>query len=335
MKRIAIIAALLAGVSLLCAPMPTRAEDPPKKEVRIGLTLMDYNFDFFQKMLAMAKKTAADEHVQLLDFDGQGNAEVQMKEVEDMIAKKVDAIFLNPVDSAAIAPAVLEANKAGIPVITVDVRSASGKVAAHIASNNVDIGRLAGNYAVDYLTKKYGKASGHILIEGFPQITSMRDRVVGFKEVLAKSPAIELTEIDVTHLDIPASMAVAEDQLTRYGKGKVDIYFGSNSMTGLGIKAAAETTKRSDVAIIAVDDETAFLQALKDPSSPFMATVVQYPTEMGKLGVEYAVKAAQGENFGDTTKEVATPVKLISKDNIDAYEKEVNAILAEIKPFRN
>lgn len=306
----------------------------PAKKLRIGLTLMDYNFDFFQKMLAMAKKTAADLGVELLDFDGQGKQEVQMKVMEDMIAQKVDAIFLNPVDTAAIGPAVLAANAAGIPVITVDVRAASGTVLAHIASNNMEIGRMDGQFAVDYLTKKYGSAKGRILIQGYPQITSMRDRTAGFKEVLKKYTKVQLVEVDPTHLDVQAAMALAEDQLTRYGKGKVDIYFGSNSQTALGIMAAADTAKRKDVAIIGVDDEGEFLKALADPNSPFVATVVQYPTDMGKLGVEYAVKVANGETFGAATKEVGTAIKLITKENIAAYAKEMEQILAEIKPFR-
>ena len=327
MKRIGII--LLALV--LVAGFTFGA---PAKKLVIGLTLMDYNFDFFQKMLAMAKKTAADQGVTLLDFDGQGKQEVQMKVMEDMIAKKVDAIFLNPVDTAAIAPAVLEANDAGIPVITVDVRAASGKVLAHIASNNMEIGRLDGKYAVEYLTKKYGTAKGRILIQGYPQITSMRDRTAGFKEVMSKYPAIEVIEIDPTHLDVQAAMSLAEDQLTRYSAGKVDIYFGSNSQTALGIMAASDTAKRKDVAIIGVDDEAEFLKALADPKSPFVATVVQYPTDMGKLGVEYAVRIAKGEELGSTTKEVGTAIKLITKDNIAQYAKEMDQILAEIKPFR-
>ena len=332
MKRIGVI--MLALVLVAGFGFSEGKAEQKSKKMRIGLTLMDYNFDFFQKMLAMAKKTAADQGVELLDFDGQGKQEVQMKVMEDMIAKKVDAIFLNPVDTAAIAPAVLEANDAGIPVITVDVRAASGKVLAHIASNNMEIGRLDGTYAVEYLTKKYGTAKGRILIQGYPQITSMRDRTAGFKEILAKYPTVEVVEIDPTHLDVQAAMSLAEDQLTRYPAGQVDIYFGSNSQTALGIMAAADTAKRKDVGIIGVDDEAEFLKALADPNSPFVATVVQYPTDMGKLGVEYAVRVAKGEKLGDGTKEVGTAIKLITKDNIKDYAVEMDKILAEIKPFR-
>ena len=72
--------------------------------------------------------------------------------MEDMIyAKKVDAIVLCPVDSDAIGTATLEANEAGIPVVTVDIRSNEGDVLAHVASDNKAIGEQAAKFAEEQL----------------------------------------------------------------------------------------------------------------------------------------------------------------------------------------
>ncbi|MCZ5120860.1 substrate-binding domain-containing protein, partial [Escherichia coli] len=45
----------------------------------------------------------------------------QLSDVEDFITKKVDAIIISPVDSKGVQAAIIKADKAGIPVITVDV----------------------------------------------------------------------------------------------------------------------------------------------------------------------------------------------------------------------
>ncbi|WP_340188944.1 substrate-binding domain-containing protein [Escherichia coli] len=44
----------------------------------------------------------------------------QLSDVEDFITKKVDAIIISPVDSKGVQAAIIKADKAGIPVITVD-----------------------------------------------------------------------------------------------------------------------------------------------------------------------------------------------------------------------
>ena len=63
-------------------------------------------------MLAAMKAKAAELGVELVDFDSQQDAAKQLNDVQDMVnALKVDAIILNPVDSASIAPAI-DANDA-------------------------------------------------------------------------------------------------------------------------------------------------------------------------------------------------------------------------------
>ena len=43
----------------------------------------------------------------------------QIAAMEDLITQKVEMIFLIPTDGTALGPAVLQANTAGVPVITV------------------------------------------------------------------------------------------------------------------------------------------------------------------------------------------------------------------------
>lgn len=308
------------------------AKDSEEDEIVIGLTLMDFNFTFFQDMLAMAKKTAEEQGVKLVEFDGRGNPQKQLKDVEDMItALKVDAIFLNPVDSEAIVPAVLDANDAGIPVVSVDVRSSKGKVEAHIASDNVEIGRTAARYAVELLKEKHGSAKGTVIMVGYPQITSIRDRMTGFEEVITQNKDIEFIKRDPISLNVESALALAEDILTSYPKGKVDIIFGGNSTNALGILSAVESAGRNEIDVIGVDEDKDLLAAL-ERKSPFAATVVQYPTEMGRLGVEYCAKLARGESIEES--EVRTAIELVTRDTINDYMNTKKQIEEEIKAYK-
>ena len=332
-KKISFVACVvLLSCCVLVAGGPKKAGAAEKGEILIGLTLMDYNFVFFQEMLASAKKTAKELGVKITDFDGMGKPDKQLRDVEDSLAKKINALFLNPVDTGAIAPAVYAANDLGIPVVTVDVRAADGKVEAHIASDNVEIGRMGARYAAKFLEKKNGSVKGRVLVQGYPQITSMRDRVIGFKEVMAGYPDVELIETNPIDLNVVQSMALAEDQMSRYKKGEIDLYYGSNSQTAEGIMAAVENQGRvGDVYAMGVDDNDVILKAVKS-GKILIGTVVQSPIDMGRLGVEYAVKCAKGYKT-DKTEEVATLIQLVTTENIDEFAANKKKLLKELEPY--
>ena len=132
----------------------------------------------------------------------------QAAQVDELIAKKVDALILAPCNSITIGDPILKANKAGIPVFTVDIANLSGKgeVVTHISSNNFEGGRQAGRIMTEAL-----KGRGKVVIINHPKVTSVMDWVAGFKAYLRDYPAIQIIA------DIPAwgqrnrAMGIMED----------------------------------------------------------------------------------------------------------------------------
>jgi ribose transport system substrate-binding protein len=302
--------------------------------ITIGLTLMDYNFTFFQDMLAMAKKTAEDNGVKLVDFDGAGDTAKQLNDCNDMIsAIKVDALFLNPVDSDAIGPAVLDANEANIPVISVDVRAAQGITTAHVSSDNVDIGRVAAQYALSVLKDRYGEERGTVFVMGYPQISSIRGRAEGFVEVIGKYPNVKLLQSDPISLQVEPAMNLMDDVLQANPVGTIDVVFGANETNANGILSSAESNGRNDFMVVSVDDAENLLNALEDPNSIFGATVVQSPTEMGRIGIEYCIKAAKGETISEP--DVATAITLVTKETIKQFRQDAKAVQDLIAPYKS
>jgi len=346
-KLFAILMALLMVLSLAACgasePAPAPEADAPAadapaaeapaadEEIVIGLTLMDYNFPFFQDMLASAKKTAEENGAKIVDLDGRGDVQAQLQGVEDMIAASdIDALFLNPVDSDAIGPATLEANDAGIPVVTVDVRSTMGETVAHVASNNLEIGRVAGRRAVELLEAKYGEVKGTCIVMGFPQITSMKDRADGFVEIMKEYPNVTIVEIAPTNLNILEAQALWEDTMQSYPEGSFDIVYGSNATNASGMIAATEAAGRTDFYGIGVDNDDIILKAVEAEGSFMDSTVVQSPIDMGKLGVETAIKAVKGEPIEEY--EIGTALLLVTKegyaDYVGTHEAEQASIAA-------
>lgn len=83
---------------------------------------------------------------ELVVLDSQNDPSKELANVEDLITQGVSAILINPTDSDAVVRAVMLAQDASIPVISLD-RSVNGvSVTAHIASDNISGGRMAGEF---------------------------------------------------------------------------------------------------------------------------------------------------------------------------------------------
>lgn len=301
-------------------------------EIVIGLSLMDYSFEFFQDMIASARKTAEENGVTLIELDGASDVQKQLSGVEDMLSNfDLDAIFLNPVDSDAIGPATLAANAAGVPVVTVDVRSAEGEVFAHVASNNEQIGSTAAEYAVELLKERYqGEIKGTVIVMSYPQITSMAERSNGFIEYMEDYPDVEVVEISPVELSVTNAQSLWDDTMISYPEGAVDVVFGSNAQCIDGIIAATESAARTDFEALGVDNDEVTMEALAK-NSFLAATVVQSPVNMGKKGVEMCIAAAKGETIESS--EVATTLILVTREGYEEFRKQNEAERESLKNY--
>ena len=92
--------------------------------------------------------------------------------------------------------------------------------------------------------------------------------------------------------------------------------FASNDQMGLGaIQALKSAGKLDQVKVVGYDAIPQALQAVKDGT--MLATVKQFPERMGELGVDYAVRAAEGETGFPGF--INSGVVVIDKANVDKY----------------
>ena len=177
------IAAALALCAVAACSHATTGSQVASGGKTIGVSIQNREAQFYQDMEAGMRAEAAKYGYNLVVVDANRDNAKQQSQVEDFISKKVDAIVLTPYDSQAIGSAIVEANNASIPVFTADIASTSsqGKVVAHIASDNVQGGFQAGKL----ICQAVGK-SGTVAIIDEPEVTSVQDRVKGFKQALAQ-----------------------------------------------------------------------------------------------------------------------------------------------------
>ena len=131
----------------------------------------------------------------------------QVRVVEDVIARGVDAIAISCNDPTACVEPINKAVAAGIPVITWDSDSPDSKRRTYLGINNYQAGHIAA-----YLLVRALKGKGQVaVLTGMPGAYNLEERIRGFKEGLAAFPDMHLVAIAVSNDDINTGVQVVEE----------------------------------------------------------------------------------------------------------------------------
>ena len=273
----------------------------------IGFAVSTLANPFFVTMKEGGEAKAAELGLNFIVLDAQDSPEKQYSQIQDLIIRKVDVLIINPVDSDAIVSAVLEANDAKIPVITVTRPSNGGTVAQHLDIDNQEAGRLAAEAMIEALGGN-GKVA---ILEGIPGAPSATDRQKGFMDAIKKFPGIEVVASLTANYSREQGSNVMED--VPQGNPELDAVYGHNDEMALGaVRAAAAAGRLSKIKIFGIDATDDAITAIKN--GEMVATVQQQPY----LQMQMAVVAAQRLLNGATVEPmVIVPLKLITINEIN------------------
>jgi ribose transport system substrate-binding protein len=273
------------------------------KEFTIGLSLSTLNNPFFVTLKDGAVKEAEAAGIKLIVSDSQDNPATEAKNIEDLIVKKVDALLINPTDSSAIAPSVFKANKAGIPVFTVDRSAKQGEVVAHIASDNIAGGMLA----AEFLAKQINYKGQVVELEGIAGSSAAIDRGKGFNQVISQHADIKVVAKQTANFNRAEGLRVFENILQ--AQPEIAGVFAHNDEMILGAVQAAQAAGRDkDIVFVGFDAVDDAVNAVK--AGQLAATVAQQPAVIGQLGVKTAVEFLNGKSV---KKDIPVPLSLVSK----------------------
>jgi ribose transport system substrate-binding protein len=297
--------ALVAATTASTLPLPALAAD--RKPV-IGVSLLTLANPFFVDLGEAMKREAAKHGMDVQVVSGDFDAARQRNQVADFIVRKVAAIVLSPCDSKGIGTAIAEANRAGIPVFTVDIASlGGGKVVSHVATDNLGGGRLAATALIEALGGK-----GKVAILDHPEIESVLMRTRGFEEELARQKREKGVTIEVV-AKLPGggakdkSFKATEDLLQSHAD--LAGIFAINDPSALGAVAALEKAGRlSKVRVVGFDGMPEGKQAIR--TGQIYADPVQFPDRIGTMAVQQIRKYLDGD---DVKPEILIPTALYRK----------------------
>lgn len=247
--------------------------------------------------------------VELIVADGRRDSAKQMADVEDLISRKVNIIVIAPNDAKALAPIGEKAKRAGIPIVTFDrvLAVPEDLVAAHVGSDNIEMGRVAARY----IAKRLDGKGIVIQIEGTPGASATVDRKKGFEEEIAKYPGIKVAASLVGHYRRHEALQVMEDAIT--ANPKIDAVYCHNDEMAFGAIQALEARGRAKGVIVTGMDG---LQVAMEAVDQGKLTGTVYYHHMFPEALELAMKVLRGERVPKVTM-LETP--FVTKENVAQY----------------
>ncbi|MBK5302046.1 MULTISPECIES: sugar ABC transporter substrate-binding protein [Gammaproteobacteria] len=285
-------------------------------DMKIGVSMSQFD-DTWLTYLRESMDTKAKSYpdgVKLQFEDARSDVVRQLSQVESFISQKVDAIVVNPVDTAATKKITEAAVKAGIPLVYVNRRPDDmnlPKGVVTVASNDLEAGQMQ----MQYLAEKMGGKGDIVILLGDLANNSTTNRTKGVKEVLTKYPNIKIEQEQSGIWSRDKGMTLVNDWLTQ-GR-KFDAVVSNNDEMAIGAAMALQQAgvAKGSVLIAGVDGTPDGLNAVKKGS--LLVSVFQDAKGQADGSIDTAVKMAKNEPVESA---VWVPYRLITLQNVDTFK---------------
>jgi inositol transport system substrate-binding protein len=304
--------ALIALMLVALTGCTQKMEAPGQHRIVIGITYQNLQNEFIIDIQDAVRAEAKKLNVDLAEADGQGQAENQISQAQDFIARGVDAIILSPYDKEGSAHVVDLAVQAHKPIVVVNSEvSNMDKASAYVGSENAEAGRLEAQQVMDLL-----HGQGNIaVIHGPNGHSAEAERSTGIRQVLAKYPNARIVVEQTANWDRTQALNLMENWLA--SGQKIDAVIAQNDEMALGAQKAIEAAgKQKDIIVVGIDGIPDALKAIAD--GKLAGSVFQDAKAQGTQAVDLAVQLAQGKSVKHDND---IPFQLITKANVASFQK--------------
>ena len=306
-KAISILLTAAMGVSVLAAGTVTVSAAEKKDKYVIGMSQCNLGEPWRVAMndqIAMAAEKHPEFEVIFADA-AQDNSK-QIADIENFVQMGVDLIITSPNEATPLTNAVSAAYDAGIPVILLDRKIDGDKYTQFIGADNVDMGRIAGEYVADTLLPDGGKVCE---IKGLEGTSGGIDRDNGFREGIKKNDKIEIVAVNNADWLREKAITVAEEMLQT--NDEIDLFLALNDPMAEGAYIAAKNAgKEGDILFVGFDGVPTPDGGIRSVMDGRLSMTQDYPTG-GTEAIESAYQLlVEGKELDKTltlTSEIVVP----------------------------
>lgn len=283
-----------------------------KDKPEIVVVLKESDIQYWKIVKAGAEKAFKDFGVEgkVIAPETTYPAENQIRMLENVLMEKPKALIVAPTQPSITIPVLKEYKKNAIPVLLVDTEANWDDQTAFIGTDNLTLGRKAGELLASVLQPGDSVA----LISGEDSVYVERSK--GAREALGAA-GIEIVAEQWGYDEAGNLKPVMENLLQE--QPEIKGVFATDDIMALHALKVLEQ-KGLNMPVIGADGIIKIIEYIEEGT--LTSTVAQNPYDMGYISVENAVKAMNGEKV---QKRIDSGVDVITKDNgkekLDFLEK--------------
>ncbi len=273
-------------------------EHKPKKLPKVGLVMKSLEAEFFKAMKKGAESYVAERaDLELISVGTSSQTEIdlQITLIEQLIAQKVDAIVVIPIDSKALVPVVVKAIKQGIYMINIDIMldqellKKEGVELGFVGPDN----EIGARMVADVLANETGSNSDVVIIEGVPAAMNAIQRKNGFLQSIEEN-GLNLLASKTANWETDQARQVMLEMLDLHPS--IQGVLCSNDAMALGaIEVLKEKRLEGKIKVVGFDNDN-YSRELLDKGY-LLATIDAFGSQMAANGIDYAMRALNGERI--------------------------------------
>mgnify|MGYP002152347014 CR=1 FL=1 len=315
MKKTLVILMVLVLVASQMALFAQGRAEADSGKMKVAVVLKTLSSEYWQRVVNGADEAAAKYDVELIKLGPptEDAVEQQINMVQDALTANPAALVFSPSQPPTAINVLNTAKRQGIPVILVDTPMPEGftNFDTFIGTENYTAGKLG----AEAMIKALGRAGKAVVIEGAPGNPTTTQRADGAADAF-RAAGWQIVSRQPGYSDRERAYTVMQNILQ--GNLDVDAVFCSNDEMALGALRALQQVGVKAL-VLGTDGNKSALESILEGG--LFGTAAQKPEMMGYLGVEYAIKAANGETID---KRIDSGVDIITKDNAQAALDNLN-----------
>lgn len=291
--------------TLLCGSTSALAE-------KLGVSMAYFDQNFLTIIRHAIDKEAQARGVAVQFEDARGDVGRQTDQVQSFISAGVDAIIVDPVDSASTPALTKMAQQAKIPLVYVNRTPGDRSLppgVVFVGSNE----RESGTLQMEALAKQMNYKGNVAIMIGNLTDAGAQQRTKDVEQVVAKYPDMKVVLKQTANYSRNEGMDLMLNWLTN-GE-EIDAVAANNDEMAIGAIMALESGKQDKPILVGGIDATPDgLKALA--SGKMQVTVFQDAIGQGKASVDVAQRLIKGEKVPSN---LWIPFELVTKENMQTY----------------
>ena len=296
-----------------------------REEANIFISKPRYHFYFiaqnlvdpFWKEVRQGLEAAAKEQKVVVEFNAPrfNSPQEELRFLDIAVTSEVDGIITHVSSDTDFTSLINKATGIGIPVVTIENDDKNSDRNSFVGTNSFELGKAAAELMIKATG---GRANIAVIVSNDlePDATSQNLKMNGFLSTLKDYPEMKVVRTYTSKMGILSAEEITQAILS--GIDNINAIFTTSSVDTIGsTQLVVDRNRVGSIAIVGYGDTEEILRYIS--KDIIYGTVMSDPYKMGYESLNAMIDIKEKNNVSTF---IDTGVKVITKDNVDEYEKK-------------